>query len=78
MKEKSYSELMKSSTMKKQKNKESYMMDLYIEMLLFEFRLHSEKEKLLKKIDKALDEKNKIDFLKLSKEYKELTKRFGT
>lgn len=78
MKEKSYSELVKSAAMKKQKQKESYMLDLYIDMLLGEIQLQFEKEKLLKEIDKALDDKNEMLFYQLSKQYINLQKRFGT
>lgn len=78
MKEKSYTELMKSSAMNRKKAKESFVLDLYVEMLLSESLLKAEKEKLSKRIDQAIDEKNKPEFFKLSKEYKLLTKRFGT
>jgi uncharacterized protein YpiB (UPF0302 family) len=47
-------------------------------MLLSESLLKAEKERLSKRIDQAIDEKNKPEFFKLSKEYKLLTKRFGT
>ncbi|MDZ5470238.1 IDEAL domain-containing protein [Bacillus sp. 31A1R] len=77
MKEKSYTELMKSGAMKK-KAKESYVLDLYIEMVLSEALLKAEKEKLTAKIDQAIDLRNKTEFLRLSNEYKKLTKRFGT
>ncbi|WP_075981510.1 IDEAL domain-containing protein [Bacillus massilinigeriensis] len=78
MKEKSHSGPVKAATMKNQKSRESYVLDLYIEMLLSEIQLHSEKEKLLKKIDKALDDYNRETFNQLAKEYKELIRRFGT
>lgn len=78
MKEKSYTELMKSSAMKRKQQKESYVLDLYIDMLLSEILLNSEKEKLMKKVDAAIDEGNKQAFIHLSNQYKELSKRFGT
>lgn len=78
MNEKSYTELMKKSAMKKKKRKESYVLELYIDMLLSEVLLKAEKKKLMEKIDKAIDEENKPAFIHLSKQYQELTKRFGT
>ena len=77
MKEKSYTELMKSNAMKK-KLKEGYMLDLYIDMFLSEVVLKAEKEKLLARIDQAIDERNQESFNVLSQQYKELNKRFGT
>ncbi|WP_313800593.1 IDEAL domain-containing protein [Cytobacillus sp.] len=78
MNEKSYTELMKKSAMKKKKLKESFVLDLYIDMLLSEILLKKEKMKLMKKIDEAIDTENKRAFIQLSKQYQELTKRFGT
>jgi uncharacterized protein YpiB (UPF0302 family) len=78
MNEKSYTELMKKNAMKKKKLKESYVLDLYIDMLLSEILLKKERTKLMKEIDKAIDAENKTAFIHLSKQYKELTKRFGT
>jgi uncharacterized protein YpiB (UPF0302 family) len=77
MKEKPYTELMKSNAMKK-KLKEGYMLDLYIDMFLSEVVLKAEKEKLLAQIDQAIDERNQESFNVLSQQYKELNKRFGT
>ncbi|MBU8877402.1 IDEAL domain-containing protein [Bacillus sp. FJAT-29790] len=78
MNEKSYTELMKASAMKRKKLKESYVLDLYIDMMLSEVLLKNEKEKLMKEIDDAIDEGNKPVFISLTNRYKELTKRFGT
>lgn len=78
MKEKSYTELMKISAMKKKELKEAFVQNLYIEMLLTEVLLTSEKEKLQKQIDDAIDRKDKPAFMHLSKQYAQLTKRFGT
>ncbi|WP_026582415.1 IDEAL domain-containing protein [Bacillus sp. J33] len=78
MKEKSYTELMKTSAMKRKQQKESYILDLYIDMLITEILLNKEKEKLMKKVDAALAEGNKPAFIHLSNQYKELSKRFGT
>ncbi len=77
MNEKSYTELMKIGAMKRQK-KENYVQDLYIEMLLAEVQLNIEKEKLLKKIDCAIDHRDKKAFFLLSGQLRELNKRFGT
>lgn len=77
MNEKSYTELMKIGAMKRQK-KENFIQDLYIEMLLSEIQLNVEKEKLLRKIDSAIDQRDKKSFYCLSGQLKELNKRFGT
>jgi uncharacterized protein YpiB (UPF0302 family) len=76
--EKSYTELMKKNAMKRKKLKESYVLDLYIDMLLSEVLLISEKNNLMKEIDQSLEEGNKLAFIRLSKQYTELSKRFGT
>lgn len=78
MKDKSYTELMKISAMNRNQAKENFIQNLYIEILLAEIQLTSEKEKLVKKIDNAIDNNDKETFLLLSKEFIELTKRFGT
>lgn len=78
MNEKSYTELMKKSAMKKKKRKETYVLDLYIDILLNEILMNIEKEKLIKKIDVAIDEGNEPVFIDLSKQYKQLIERFGT
>jgi uncharacterized protein YpiB (UPF0302 family) len=78
MNEKSYTELMKISAMKKSHLKEAFIQDLYIDMLLTEVLLTSEKEKLQKKIDEAIDSRDKPTFLRLSKQFTQLSKRFGT
>jgi uncharacterized protein YpiB (UPF0302 family) len=77
MKEKSYAESMKKNTMNRKQLKDTFVLNLYIEMLLSEVQLKSEKEKLAEKIDQALDDRNKDLFTQLSKKYKELNERFG-
>ncbi|HLO12975.1 MAG TPA: IDEAL domain-containing protein [Pseudoneobacillus sp.] len=78
MKEKSYSNLMKSGAMNKQQEKEAFVQNLYIEMMLREIQLKAEKEKLQQNIDSAIDQRNKEKFMHLSKQLTELNKRFGT
>ncbi|WP_077211130.1 IDEAL domain-containing protein [Bacillus dakarensis] len=78
MKEKSYSELMKSGAMNRKKEKEAYVLNLYIDMILSEALLNTEKEKLTRRIDQAIDNRDKKAFLQLSSQFKELNKRFGT
>ncbi len=78
MNEKSYTELMKLGTMKRSRMKENFVQDLYIDMLLSEIQLTVEKEKLLRKIDSAIDCRDKKSFLFLSRQLKEINKRFGT
>ncbi|WP_019153316.1 IDEAL domain-containing protein [Robertmurraya massiliosenegalensis] len=78
MKEKSYTELMKSGAMNPKRAKEAFMVNLYVDMILSEALLKSEKEKLSLQIDQAIDKKDKKTFLKLSTQYIELNERFGT
>jgi uncharacterized protein YpiB (UPF0302 family) len=78
MKDKSYSNLMKTGAMNKQSEKEAFVQNLYIEMILTEIQLTSEKAKLQQKIDSAIDQRNKESFMQLSKQLIELNKRFGT
>ncbi|MEH7301802.1 IDEAL domain-containing protein [Neobacillus drentensis] len=78
MNEKSYTELMKLGAMKRNQLKENFVQDLYIDMLLSEIQLTVEKEKLLRKIDLAIDRRDKRLFLLLSGQLKDINKRFGT
>ncbi len=78
MNEKSYSEVMKASVMKRIKAKESFVLDLYVDMLISEIQLNTKKEKLMSKIDKAIDDRDKILFLSLTEELKDLNKQYGT
>ena len=78
VKEKSYSEIMKASVMKRIKAKESFVLDLYVDMLIAEIQLNTKKEKLLSRIDKAIDERDQVLFLSLTEELKDLNKQFGT
>ncbi|MEH7414324.1 IDEAL domain-containing protein [Neobacillus drentensis] len=78
MNDKSYQELMKIGAMKRTRMKENFVQDLYIEMLLSEIQLNVEKEKLMRKIDKAIDTRDKQTFQLLSNELILINKRFGT
>ncbi len=78
MKEKSYTELMKIAEMKRNRLKENFIQDLYIDMLLTEIQLTVEKEKLLQRIDLAIDLRDKKSFLQLSSQLREVNKKFGT
>ncbi len=69
---------MKKSAMKRKKRKETYVLDLYIDIMLSEILMNLEKEKLINKIDAAIDEGNKPVFIDLSMQYKQLMERFGT
>nr|WP_285856876.1 IDEAL domain-containing protein [Mesobacillus subterraneus] len=69
---------MKASVMKRIKAKESFVLDLYVDMLISEIQLNNKKEKLLSKIDKAIDDRDKLLFLSLTDELKDLNKQFGT
>ena len=78
MNDKSYTEFTKLNAMKKNQSKETYVKDLYIDMLLSEIQLNIEKANLMSLIDKAIDEQDRESFNELSIEYKNLCKRFGT
>ncbi|KIY21201.1 MULTISPECIES: IDEAL domain-containing protein [Mesobacillus] len=78
MKENSYSETMKASVMKRIKAKESFVLDLYVDMLVSEIQLNTRREKLMNRIDKAIDDRDKLLFLNLTKELNDLNKQFGT
>lgn len=76
--EHSNTEMMKSTGLQKHSGKETFMLELYIDMMLQEALLKNEKEKLLIEIDKALDQKNEELFQRYCNELREINKRFGT
>lgn len=75
--ERSYAELMKSHAMNRQKVDKNYVKRLYVEMVITEAILQSEKENLLKQIDCALDIRDEAKFFLLSNQLKDLSKKFG-
>ncbi|WP_108670117.1 IDEAL domain-containing protein [Peribacillus acanthi] len=75
--DKSYSEQMKSAVMNKKQQKEAYIQNLIIDMVIHESILRYKKERLLKKIDETLDQKDHTTFLKLSSELNGVIKQFG-
>lgn len=76
--EKSFTELMKSYAMNRTSGEKDFILNLYVEMVLSEAILLSEKEKLLNKIDHALDTRNQESFYALSKQLIHLNEKFGT
>jgi hypothetical protein len=74
---KSYTEMMKASAMTRKRNAERNVLEIYIDMLLYESILASQKTKLLEEIDAALDLKNESLFMKLTEELKEVNIRYG-
>jgi uncharacterized protein YpiB (UPF0302 family) len=74
---KSYTEMMKASAMTRKRNAERNVLEIYIDMLLYESILTTEKTKLLEDIDAALDCKNEMLFMKLTEELKEVNIRYG-
>lgn len=74
--EKSYSESVKSLSMSEMKN-DAVVQEMLIDMIIQEAVLTTKKNILVKKIDEALDMKNKPLFLKLSSEMNVLLKQFG-
>jgi uncharacterized protein YpiB (UPF0302 family) len=78
MNEKSQTDLIQLSTTNQSQIKENFIQNLYIDALLVEIQLKAEKEKLARKIDEALDQRDKDKFLHLARQMNELNKRFGT
>jgi uncharacterized protein YpiB (UPF0302 family) len=74
---KSYTEMMKASAMTRKRNAEKNVLEIYIDMLLYESILANQKTKLLEDIDAALDLKNESLFMKLTEELKEVNIRYG-
>jgi uncharacterized protein YpiB (UPF0302 family) len=74
---KSYTEMMKASAMTRKRNAEKNVLEIYIDMLLYESILASRKTKLLEDIDAALDLKNESLFMKLTEELKEINILYG-
>lgn len=75
---KSYTEMMKASAMTRKRNGEKNVMEIYVDMLLNEIILASQKTKLLEDIDAALDHRDESLFLKLTEELKEINIRYGS
>jgi uncharacterized protein YpiB (UPF0302 family) len=75
---KSYTEMMKASAMTRKRNAEKNVLEIYIDMLLYESILTTQKTKLLEEIDAALDCKNEMLFMKLTEELKEVNIRYGS
>jgi uncharacterized protein YpiB (UPF0302 family) len=69
-------EVVTSYSVKKKKSDAS-LQDMFIEMIIHESLLVNKKRNLEKKINLALDEKNKPLFLTLSGEMNDLLKMFG-
>lgn len=76
--EHSYTEMMKSTAMQKHLGKETFMVELYVDMMLQEALLKNEKDKILVKIDEALDQRNEENFHRYCKQLHEITQQFGT
>lgn len=76
--EHSYTEMMKSTAMQKRLGTETFMLELYVDMMLQEALLKTEKEKILMAIDDALDQRNEENFHHYCNQLQENTKKFGT
>lgn len=75
--EKSYKEIMKSQVFNSHNRKQNFVKELYIEMTLNEAILKRKREKILEKVDRALDTRNKDKFYKLTEELQDLNEQFG-
>ncbi|BCB02968.1 IDEAL domain-containing protein [Bacillus sp. KH172YL63] len=75
---KSYTELMKASAMTRKKAAGRSVMEIYIDMVVHESILKSQKDRLLTDIDAALDQHDKPLFMKLTEELKTLNVSYGS
>ncbi|RBW67714.1 IDEAL domain-containing protein [Bacillus taeanensis] len=69
-----YKENMKQSAMKKQKSSESFILEMYTQMVIDESLFKMRKATLLSAIDSALDNRDKGLFQTLSTEYNKLVR----
>lgn len=67
--EKSYTELMKSKAQEKRVSRESFMVNMYVQMVIDEAIFLFQKQRFLEKIDAAIDANNKVLFQSLCAEY---------
>jgi uncharacterized protein YpiB (UPF0302 family) len=74
---KSYTDMMKSNAITWNQATDAKMKDLYIDMVLNEISLTNQKNFLLKKIDEALDLKDKDAFIQLTLELSVVGAKFG-
>ena len=70
--EKSYTEHMKISKKKMDQRKRSFMLDVYIQMIIDEALFKRKKALIEQKINEALETKDREWFKALAKEYREL------
>ncbi|CAG9622971.1 IDEAL domain-containing protein [Sutcliffiella rhizosphaerae] len=75
--EKSYTELMKARKMNKKVAVESYMMNVYVQMIIDESLFHYQKNLLQQKIDYALDVNDATLFHRLSSGYNKFLTDWG-
>ncbi|WP_050614261.1 IDEAL domain-containing protein [Bacillus testis] len=75
--EQSYTEMMKATSKNKQAATDTFMLELYVDMILQEALLKAQKEKLLQKIDDALDHRDHTLFSTYCQELIQLNKKFG-
>jgi uncharacterized protein YpiB (UPF0302 family) len=75
--EKSYTELMKAKKMNKKVSVETYMMNVYVQMIIDESLFHYHKNLLQSKIDCALDANDPSLFHTLSIKYKRFLRDWG-
>lgn len=76
--EQSYTEKMKSTAMQNHLGKETFILELYVDMMLKEALLKAEKESLLVKIDDSLDRRDEELFNRYCEDLKKINKQFGS
>lgn len=70
--ENSYKENMKNSAMRKRKQVDRFMMEVYLQMVIDEAVFNLKEQKLRSAIDFALDNNDREGFYRLSNEYNQL------
>ncbi len=74
--ESSYKENMKKSAMENQRKDDAFMLDIFSQMVIDELMAKSKRDHLLALIDNALDKRDKVEFYRLSQQYKEMINDF--
>ncbi|KIL45633.1 IDEAL domain-containing protein [Jeotgalibacillus soli] len=74
---KSFAEFMNESTVPQKQSSEMTMMEIYVDMVINEILLKQRKQQILTALDEALDQKDQVAFMELSKELNTLEVTHG-
>lgn len=75
--ENSYKENMKKSAMERKRKEDAFMLDIFSQMVIDEALFKAKEEEMKAEIDCALDNHDEEKFYSLSKQYKELLKKYA-